>query len=230
VRADQLAQIGRQIGDDLRAELGPLVTAALRDAGAGRVTERPAADLVPAGSAGRTQLASLSQHRYDRLPENERALRSPESDVAVQRYFQGMIRKDHSMMLDALEITEGIGGVRAERAALAEGVAATGGNLVPTPLAASIVEKRQDVEVIGPRSRRFTSQNQSIAIPTQATLMTAALTAEGAAIAATDPTFGQVVLSKKKIATATRSSRELLDDSPFDLFGRDLGRHTHDQR
>lgn len=220
---DPMERLGAQLGASLQPQLIEAFTTALRDAGAGQVRQ-PAAqpnEERPYGSAARATAAAAADWRYRGLPEGERALRDPDTDHEIACYFRAMVAHDRPEQSRALEALMGGETARTEhgRAALAIGAAATGGNIVPTPMANIIVEKRQQMEVIGPRSRRFTSPNQSIDVPTTNAVMTAAIFAEAAAITETDPTFGQVTLSKKKVATATRSSRELLDFTPFDLVG-----------
>ena len=64
-----------------------------------------------------------------------------------------------------------------------------------------------------------TTSGEQIQIPKTTAHSSAALTAEGAAIAESDPTFGQVALDAFKYANLIQISRELVADTSVDLLG-----------
>ena len=91
----------------------------------------------------------------------------PEVDQYLSDYFIAMRDNNRSAMGEALEVLDGGRVARHEhdRAALAIGGATTGGNIVPVPMSSIIVERLRQIEVIGPRSRQFTSPHQALDVP-----------------------------------------------------------------
>jgi HK97 family phage major capsid protein len=148
------------------------------------------------------------ERQYLTLPESERKVRTVEGDLLVLRWAQAVVDKDYARAERIIRESDPV----YSRAPLAEGAAATGGNLVPTPLASVILMKRDAHERIAPRSMRFTSPADTLDVPTEATVGDVAATAEATAPSETDSTFGLVTLTKKKVMRACRASRELLAD------------------
>ena len=64
-----------------------------------------------------------------------------------------------------------------------------------------------------------TTSGEQIQVPKTTAHSTAALTAEAAAIAASDPAFGQITLNAYKYATLIQVSNELVTDTSVDLMG-----------
>ncbi len=223
------AAVPRTIGEmepeaftaSIATSVGTALQSALEAAGVGRVDEtrivaRPGETRVPAMAAGR--VTPTWEYLYRSLPDWEREVRTPESDYDIAQYFKAQVARDSAGMRTICEKYNSREGESDwERAALAEGADPTGGFLVPTPMSTVIIAKRSQIEVIGPRAAQYSSANQVLEVPTEAVLMTALGFAEAATITEQSATFGQVVFTKKKSAAATRSSRELLDDNPFNL-------------
>lgn len=230
---------GDLTADQLTAAIGQAaataVTAALEAAGVGRVDRSRLAVVqgasraqegeeirvrngpVPARFRAALRATPVWEGQYRSLPADvaARGNRTPQSDYMVARWLRALVDSDHATLreIEAWDVE----GQRLSRAALAEGAATTGGNLVPSPLANEIVELLRLTEAIGPRSRRFTSMNQKIEIPTQLTKVTAAGVLEAGTMADGSPTFGQVDLTKRKSFALVTSSYELLADSPFNI-------------
>ena len=100
-----------------------------------------------------------------------------------------------------------------ERASLAVGAPATGGNLVPTTLVASLYEHLiETTSVFTWATVITTASGEAMDFPTTATFSTATLTAEAAAGTQSDPTFGVVTLDAYKYMLLMRASNEFLTD------------------
>lgn len=105
--------------------------------------------------------------------------------------------------------------------ALSKLTAAAGLNTVPTSfydrLMAHLIETsaimQAGVTVLN------TASGETIQVPKTTAHSSAAIVTEGAAISASDPTFGQVSLGAYKYGTLIQVSRELLDDTGVDLEG-----------
>ena len=109
------------------------------------------------------------------------------------------------------------------------GTAGAGGNTVPTTFYGRLLEHMIESSAVlqaNPTVIR-TSGGEAIQIPKTTAYGTAALTAEAAAIAESDITFGQATLNAYKYARLLQVSRELIEDTAVDLLGliaRDMGR------
>lgn len=103
--------------------------------------------------------------------------------------------------------------------ALSKGTATAGGNTVPTSFYDQLVQHLVDstsMLQLGPTIINTTS-GETLQIPVTTSYGAAALTAEGGAIAGTDPAFGQRSLGAYKYAQLVTVSRELIYDSAFDI-------------
>lgn len=99
--------------------------------------------------------------------------------------------------------------------------AAAGQNTVPTSFYDRLVAHLIEVSGVlnaGPTVLN-TGSGESFQIPKTTGHSTGALTAEAAAISASDPTFGQVTLGAYKYAVLIQVSNELLNDTAVDLEG-----------
>ena len=111
--------------------------------------------------------------------------------------------------------------VAPERRDLVKGTATAGGNTVPTTFYGRLVEHMVEVSGVlaaGPTLLE-TASGESIEVPTTTAFSTAALTAEAAAIAESDPEFAKRTLGAYKYGVTIQVSRELIDDTAVDLLG-----------
>lgn len=111
--------------------------------------------------------------------------------------------------------------VAPERRDLVKGTATAGGNTVPTTFYGRLVEHMVEVSGVlaaGPTLLE-TASGDSIEVPTTTAFSTAALTAEAAAIAESDPAFAKRTLGAWKYGATIQVSRELIDDTAVDLLG-----------
>lgn len=111
--------------------------------------------------------------------------------------------------------------VAPERRDLVKGTATAGGNTVPTTFYGRLVEHMVEVSGVlaaGPTLLE-TASGESIEVPTTTAFSTAALTAEAAAIAESDPAFAKRTLGAWKYGATIQVSRELIDDTAVDLLG-----------
>lgn len=108
-----------------------------------------------------------------------------------------------------------------ESRALAKGAAATGGATVPTAFYDRLVEHM--IESSGLMQLNPTVINttggETLQVPVTTSYGAAALYAEAAAIAGTDPAFAQRSLGAYKYGQLVLVARELIEDSAFDLAG-----------
>lgn len=104
---------------------------------------------------------------------------------------------------------------------LTKGVAAAGGNTVPTSfydrLIAHLIETSGLMQAMP--TVLNTAGGETIQVPKTTAHSSAAIVTEGSAIAASDPAFGQIPLGAYKYGTLIQVSRELLDDAGVDLEG-----------
>lgn len=109
----------------------------------------------------------------------------------------------------------------AEMRTLSKLTAGAGGNTVRTAFYAQL--QQHMIEVSGVLSAGPTVLNtdngESIQIPKTTAHSAAALTAEAATIAASDPAFGQASLGAYKYAVLIQMSNELVSDTSIDLLG-----------
>lgn len=110
-----------------------------------------------------------------------------------------------------------------------KGTTTAGGFTVPTSFYDRLVEHMIEVSGVmsaSPTVLRTTS-GENLQVPKTTAHGTAAITAENAAISASDSTFGQVTLGAYKYGRLVQVSRELVEDTAVDLLGylaRDCGR------
>jgi HK97 family phage major capsid protein len=152
--------------------------------------------------------------RYRALSEAERLVRTYESDQDIATWARALIRHDHASIV-AIEAK-----YPRElhlRADMAEGAAATGGTLVPTPLHNLIIAKRAKIAKMRPRATVVTSAAQTIKFPVENAVAEINWAAEAASPAKSDPTIAAVTLTKKKCGFRTAISTELVEDSAFNL-------------
>ncbi len=101
-----------------------------------------------------------------------------------------------------------------ERRAMSESVLAGGGYMVPTVLAAEIVDlARNQTRVMQAGARLFPMANKRVDVAKWVSDPSMAFHSEGAAISPSDATIGTVQLNAKALAGLTLVSRELLEDA-----------------
>lgn len=123
-------------------------------------------------------------------------------DLSLRKALRGVVTGDWN-------------GADAERRAMNEGTAATGGYLVPTILAAQLVDlARNQARVMQAGARIVPMPNKTVTVPKWVGDQTAAWHTEGAIITPTDATIGAVTLTARSLASLTVVSRELLEDAP----------------
>lgn len=108
-----------------------------------------------------------------------------------------------------------------ESRALSVGTATAGGNTVPTSFHNQLVEhmvESSGLLQLGPTVINTTS-GETIQVPVTTSYGAASLKAESAQITGTDPAFAQRSLTAYKYGQVVLVSRELIDDSAFDLQG-----------
>lgn len=105
--------------------------------------------------------------------------------------------------------------------ALSKLTAAAGANTVPTSFYDRLIAHMIEVTSILQAGATVlqTGGGESIQVPKTTAHSTAAIVTEGAAIAASDPTFGQITLGAYKYGLLIQVSRELIADTGADLEG-----------
>ena len=94
-----------------------------------------------------------------------------------------------------------------------EGTDTAGGYLVPDPLSAAIINYREISGVSRRIARVVPMTSDVLSIPKKTGTTTVTYPGEGAAITASDQTWGSVNLSVKKRAVLSKVSQELIDDA-----------------
>ena len=104
--------------------------------------------------------------------------------------------------------------------ALGKASAAAGGATVDTSFAARLWEHLiETAQLAGVATLWNTTKGENLEVPVTTAHGTGALTAEAAAISASDPAFAKRTLGAYKYATLVQVPRELLDDTAVDLEG-----------
>ena len=110
--------------------------------------------------------------------------------------------------------------VNPEARDLTKGTATAGGAAVPTGFYGSLVEHMIQVSPLrGLATVLSTTSGENIPVPTTTAHSTAALTAEAAAIAESDPAFTARTLGAYKYGVMIQVSSELVSDSGIDIAG-----------
>lgn len=104
-----------------------------------------------------------------------------------------------------------------EKADLAEGSGATGGYLVPDEFSDEILAFARLKSFALQDCRIWPMSSDVRRVPSEASAVTVSHKAEAAAADASDPTFGEVVLTAKRLTAYTEASNELLADSSVDI-------------
>lgn len=94
---------------------------------------------------------------------------------------------------------------------------AAGGYLVPTELAREIIRKEAAINTMRGLARIFPMGSDKVNLPSQANGVTTYWTAQGAALTASDPTFGQLSLDAKKLTALTYITTEAEEDAVIAL-------------
>lgn len=114
----------------------------------------------------------------------------------------------------------------AERRAMSEGVSADGGFLLPTPLAASVIDlAREKTRVIEAGARTIPMENATLSIPRLAAGVSGEWKAENGPVTEEAQTYECVVFTAKTAITLIRLSRELWEDATeaaHGIFEQDL--------
>ena len=106
-------------------------------------------------------------------------------------------------------------GADAERRAMSEGVQASGGYLVPTILAAELIDlARAQARVMQAGARIVPMASQKVDVAKWTGDPSAAWHTENQPIVPSDATIGKVTLEAKSLAALTIVSRELIEDAP----------------
>lgn len=140
---------------------------------------------------------------------------SPASESNLSDQFRQLARGEiRSIDMDAAAFGKAL-----DVRALTKGSATAGGNTVPTSFYDRLVEhlvESSGVLQLGPTVINTTGGEQ-LDIPVTTSYGAAALVAENGTIAGTDPAFGKRSLGAYKYGQLVLASRELVDDSAFDL-------------
>lgn len=144
-------------------------------------------------------------------PQERKAGQSEGQDTELRKFLRGEGPRAYEVQPTA----------NLDFRSLTKGTATAGGNTVPTSfydrLIAHLVETaaimQAGVTVLN------TASGETVQVPKTTAHSSAAIVTEGAAISASDPTFGQVPLGAYKYGTLIQVSRELLNDTGVDLEG-----------
>ena len=177
------------------------------------------------GRFGFGDLSDMQDMLYGGLGQPQRKVRNQRSDAGMQAWIIANRNNDREQMRRiGRELDAEFRRAGGERAGYLYGTpnatsgigASGGGELVPLPLAALIVMARDRESVGRSLFQRFTSNANTLRVPTSG-VATAAMVAEAATAAQVNPTPASVLLSKKKAQAKFRTSDEMLEDSAFNL-------------
>lgn len=121
----------------------------------------------------------------------------------------------------AFEVNPGPTKLFSEHRTLSKLSAGAGANTVPTSFYDRVIAHLIETASILQSGATVmqTGGGESIQVPKTTAHSTAAIVTEGAAIAASDPTFGQITLGAYKYGLLIQVSRELINDTGADLEG-----------
>jgi HK97 family phage major capsid protein len=174
----------------------------------------------PAEHRGVTRFSSPTEPLYRNMPAEVREWRNPDSDHYMASWLRGKLEGDRGAMLHASVKLEGMfpRAVMTEGVALGTGATATGtgAELVPRPLQAVVMIARDRVAKMRRFATIFQMNAQETMIPT-ADSMTAAMVAESAGSAQSEPAIAQVALIAHVAGVQARATKELVADSAVNL-------------
>lgn len=162
------------------------------------------------GEAAR--LRSPQHELYRSLPEWEQKYRSEDTDHWVAEWFRGTVNSDHGRMKRA---HDEIGKIYGRDLNTTDD-----SQLVPTPMAASVIELRRKIQKFGSLQtiQRFVTEGKTLRVPRETgTFAAVQKIAEGAAATPGDPTFTEFTLTKKNSKVYTAASNEILEDKAFNI-------------
>ena len=188
--------------------------------------------LLDTAAAEKRDLTSEEEASYSKMNEdlNERAARieALKADVvreakieAATRDLVGQVRTEKAQTFDADVIRSmARGETRGYTFEQRDVVKTSTGAPVPTSFYNQVIEQAR---LVGPMLETSTTLRtaggENLQIPSQAGWSTAAITAEGTAIAESDPTFQSfITLSAYKYSFLVQLSRELIEDSGVDIL------------
>lgn len=140
---------------------------------------------------------------------------APASATDLSEQFRQLSRGE----IRSIDMSAGDFGKALNLRALSKGTATAGGNTVPTSFYDQLVEHMVDssgVLQLGPTVLN-TSGGEQLDIPVTTSYGAAALVAEAGTIAQSDPAFAKRSLGAYKYGQLVLASRELVEDSAFDL-------------
>jgi HK97 family phage major capsid protein len=169
-------------------------------------------------------------HRLAPIPSDYRApdsmtraaVLAPEQRAADYVRQRGMVEPNtDNLSLGKLVrgwVTGQWAGADAERRAMAEGTNSAGGYLVPTVLAATVIDlARNEARVMQAGARTVPMESETQLVPRQITDPAVAWRLENAAINQSGPTFDLITMTARSLACVSVLSRELLEDATVDL-------------
>lgn len=169
---------------------------------------------------GTIRMASPIEYVYKRMPEEVRAIRTPDTDHWMAEELRGIAYNDRartfraqmelSHLYSRADTTEGVPG---DSGAYSTG---TGGTLISRPVEQLVLIARDKVSKMPRFASSFTMTKQTHSIPT-ANAMTVYQVAEGGTHTQGEPTYAAVQLSAVKGAARGIVTTEMLDDADVNL-------------
>lgn len=225
--AEQFATLKTDVLAEMKAALAPTDRAKL----AAISDDKP----TPAGGGARVVIDNFARHQRwveakRRDPDNAH-LRHPDVDHWNTEYIRALTDGDDAKKMHARDEAN----AAYMRATLQEVTAAVALAMVPLPLAQIIVTAKNRENGIGKFVQHFQAAALSLRIP-NAGKATVSMVAEGSVAAQGEPTSSSALLTRKKMQGQFRASRELIQDSQFDVsgyfserFGAALGEKEEDE-
>lgn len=182
------------------------------------------AEVLPKGEPDERvrQVRAVVDYRYDRMPENVRRFRSPETDHWMAQWIRALTVRDQELMkLADANLSEKFGradtlvGTPDAGGGISSG---TGGPLIPVPLLGVIEIERDAVAKIRGLASPFELTAAQARIPT-AGAVTVAMVAEGTTSTGDEPPFASKLPVAHKMQAGMKASVEAVADSAFNLVG-----------
>lgn len=142
-------------------------------------------------------------------PENFKMTGNESSEMQSEYrdYIRAIVYKNNSLMPEKFKNF------------LSEGSGSAGGYLVPPEYYDKIISKLWDMSIIRRNATLITSERKDLLIPKLNTLPTFSFVNEGSKKSVSNPSFGQIQLSRHDGGFIILMSKQLIEDSKYDLMG-----------
>jgi HK97 family phage major capsid protein len=176
----------------------------------------------------------------EKAPAQKVALPVPGQDKTVDYMYKGYDLRRQGAKLDLPDekkevIAKWLIDVLQGKATNVEGTASRGGYLVPDEYGDAVMAHARLISIALQEAMVIDMNTDTLRIPKEASNVAVTWTAEEASLGASNPTFGEIVLTAQRLGSYTTASNELLADEQYDFvsmltsqFGEAIGQELDD--